>query len=128
MRDTLSLKNTKLGLETLERMEYDRRRVKILLNRANTNVGIERDDVLAILGRDVDIQMPSHRDIARSVNQGVPISLQGASEAADAFHALARQYIEHSAAALNDAPQPRRDVVEARPARRPLFRRAARTA
>jgi pilus assembly protein CpaE len=44
MRDTLSLKNTKLGLETLERMEYDRRRVKVLLNRANTNVGIERDE------------------------------------------------------------------------------------
>ena len=74
MRDTLSLKNTKLGLETLERMEYDRRRVKILLNRANTNVGIEREDVLAILGRDVDVLVPSHRDITRSVNQGQPIA------------------------------------------------------
>ncbi|HET9124790.1 MAG TPA: AAA family ATPase, partial [Solirubrobacteraceae bacterium] len=36
MRDTLSLKNTKLGLETLERMEYDRRRIRLVLNRANT--------------------------------------------------------------------------------------------
>ena len=74
MRDTLSLKNTKLGLETLERMEYDRRRVKILLNRANTNVGIEREDVLAILGRDVDILVPSNREITRSINQGEPIA------------------------------------------------------
>jgi pilus assembly protein CpaE len=93
MRDTLSLKNTKLGLETLERMEYDRRRVKILLNRANTNVGIERADVLAILGRDVDILLPSHRDITRSINQGVPITMQRGTEAAKAFRALADMYI-----------------------------------
>jgi pilus assembly protein CpaE len=97
MRDTLSLKNTKLGLETLERMDYDRRRVKILLNRANTNVGIEREDVLAILGRDVDILLPSHRDITRSINQGEPIALQGASEAAKAFRSLAQMYIDAAA-------------------------------
>jgi pilus assembly protein CpaE len=98
MRDTLSLKNTKLGLETLERMEYERRRVKILLNRANTNVGIEREDVLAILGRDVDILLPSSRDITRSVNQGVPITMQRGTEAAKAFRALADLYIDEAAA------------------------------
>lgn len=97
MRDTLSLKNTKLGLETLERMEFDRRRVKILLNRANTNVGIEREDVLAILGRDVDILIPSHRDITRSVNQGQPIAQQRGTEASKAFRALAELYAEESA-------------------------------
>jgi pilus assembly protein CpaE len=96
MRDTLSLKNTKLGLETLERMEYDRRRVKILLNRANTNVGIEREDVLAILGRDVDILVPSSRDITKSVNQGQPIALQRGTEAAKAYRALASLYIEEA--------------------------------
>jgi pilus assembly protein CpaE len=96
MRDTLSLKNTKLGLETLERMEYDRRRVRILLNRANTNVGIEREDVLAILGRDVDILVPSSREITRSVNQGQPIALQKSTEAAKAFRALAEIYIEEA--------------------------------
>jgi len=128
MRDTLSLKNTKLGLETLERMEYDRRRVKILLNRANTNVGIERDDVLAILGRDVDILLPSHRDIARSINQGVPIALQGSSEAKTAFHNLAKQYIDASLATTADAAAIEPEVAGPHPARRPLFRRAARTA
>ncbi len=96
MRDTLSLKNTKLGLETLERMEYDRRRVKILLNRANTNVGIEREDVLAILGRDVDILVPSSRDITKSVNQGQPIAFQRSTEAAKAYRSLAQLYIEEA--------------------------------
>lgn len=98
MRDTLALKNTKLGLETLERMDYDRRRVKILLNRANTNVGIEREDVLAILGRDVDTLIPSHRDITRSINQGEPIALQRTTEAAKAYRALAQSYIDAAVA------------------------------
>jgi pilus assembly protein CpaE len=135
MRDTLSLKNTKLGLETLERMEYDRRRVKMLLNRANTNVGIEREDVLAILGRDVDVLLPSHRDITRSINQGVPIAMQRGSEAAKAFRGLAQLYID-AAKARTGAPAPAAapppvQMAEAEPdrhVRQPLFRRARRGA
>jgi pilus assembly protein CpaE len=135
MRDTLSLKNTKLGLETLERMEYDRRRVKILLNRANTNVGIEREDVLAILGRDVDILVPSHRDITRSVNQGQPIAGQRGTEAAKAFRALADLYVEESRqrssgetnAAVIELPGVA-DADADRPGRQSLFRRARRSA
>jgi pilus assembly protein CpaE len=130
MRDTLSLKNTKLGLETLERMEYDRRRVKILLNRANTNVGIEREDVLAILGRDVDILLPSSREITRSVNQGVPITMQRGTEAAKAFRALADIYIDEAAASKSQSSPAQ--VIElvatpeketSRPARQSIFRR-----
>jgi pilus assembly protein CpaE len=121
MRDTLSLKNTRLGLETLERMDYDRRRVKMLLNRANTNVGIEREDVLAILGRDVDVLIPSNRDITRSVNQGTPIALERGSEAAKAFKQLAQLYV--SDVQVDKEPDRSPDT-----ARRSLFRRAARTA
>jgi len=92
MRDTLSLKNTKLGLETLERMDYDRRAVRILLNRANTKVGIDRQDVLGILGRDVDVLIPSHRDITRSINQGLPIALVSGNGTGKAFRGLADLY------------------------------------
>ncbi|HEY2771047.1 MAG TPA: AAA family ATPase [Solirubrobacteraceae bacterium] len=120
MRDTLSLKNTRLGLETLERMEYDRRHVKILLNRADTNVGIEREDVLAILGRDVDVLVPSSREITRSINQGTPISLQRGTEASRAFRGLAQSYID--GLGLEDAPD---NVI---PAKRRLFRRQLRAA
>jgi pilus assembly protein CpaE len=135
MRDTLSLKNTKLGLETLERMEYDRRRVKILLNRANTNVGIEREDVLAILGRDVDILIPSHRDITRSVNQGQPIATQRGTEAAKAFRALADMYVEEARARANgEMPAPVIELPGAgeteaqKQSRQSIFRRNRRSA
>jgi pilus assembly protein CpaE len=93
MRDTLSLKNAKLGLETLERMDYDRRRMRLVLNRANTNVGIERQDILAILGRDVDVLIPSHRDITRAMNQGEAIAQRRGAAAGKAFRALAQLYI-----------------------------------
>jgi pilus assembly protein CpaE len=136
MRDTLSLKNTKLGLETLERMEYDRRRVKILLNRANTNVGIEREDVLAILGRDVDVLLPSHRDITRSVNQGQPIAMHGSSEAAKAFRALADLYVEEAkaraagttSAPVIDLPGLTPEADPAKAGRQSIFKRSRRSA
>jgi pilus assembly protein CpaE len=94
MLDSLSLKNTKLGLETLELMGYDRARVRLLLNRADTRVGITGDDVIAIVGRPPDVLVPSDRDIPRSVNEGTPIVLADSkSQAAQAFTALAQTYV-----------------------------------
>jgi len=93
MLDSLSLKNTKLGLETLELMGYDNGRVSLILNRADSHVGISHDDAVAIVGREPDVLVPSHRDIARSINTGSPIVLsERRSEAAAAFHSLAELY------------------------------------
>jgi pilus assembly protein CpaE len=93
MLDSLSLKNTKLGLETLELMGYDNERVRLVLNRADSRVGITSDDVTEVVGRTPDVLVPSHRDVTRSVNQGVPIALaQPRSEAARAFKQLAAMY------------------------------------
>jgi pilus assembly protein CpaE len=93
MLDALSLKNTKLGLETLDLMDYSRDRINLVLNRADTAVGITHNDVVSILGRSPDVLVPSHRDITRSVNDGTPIVLsQKRSEAAKAFHTLAELY------------------------------------
>lgn len=95
MLDALSLKNTRLGMETLDLMGYDPSRVRVVLNRANTSVGITRADVLSILGRNPDILVPSHRDIARSVNEGAPVVIsQRRSEAARSFEALATVFTE----------------------------------
>jgi pilus assembly protein CpaE len=98
MLDSLSLKNTKLGLETLELMGYDRARVRLLLNRADTRVGITGDDVIAIVGRPPDVLVPSDRDIPRSVNEGTPIVLADSkSQAAQAFASLAQTYVRTDA-------------------------------
>jgi pilus assembly protein CpaE len=93
MLDALSLKNTRLGLETLDLMGYPRDRVRVLLNRANTSVGITGSDVTGILGRAPDTLIPSSRDITRSVNEGAPIvRSQKRSDAAKAFNELAGSF------------------------------------
>ena len=90
MLDSLSLKNTKLGLETLELMDYDRDKIRLVLNRAHSRVGISQSDVVAVLGRAPDVFVPSDREIPRAVNEGVPIiTARPQSEAAEAFRTLA---------------------------------------
>ena len=93
MLDSLSLKNTKLGLETLELMGYDEGRTRLVLNRADSRVGITSADVAEIVGRTPDVLVPSARDVTRSVNEGIPIvQAQPRSEAARAFRSLAALY------------------------------------
>jgi pilus assembly protein CpaE len=91
--DSLSLKNTKLGLETLELMGYEDDRIQLVLNRADTRVGITPEDAQAVLGRKPDILVPSDREIPRSVNEGEPIvASKPRTEAARAFQSLAAIY------------------------------------
>jgi pilus assembly protein CpaE len=93
MLDSLSLKNTKLGLETLDLMGYDTERVSLVLNRADSRVGITPDDVSTIVGRQPDIFIPSDREIPRSINEGPPIvAAKPQSGAAKAFRNLAERY------------------------------------
>jgi pilus assembly protein CpaE len=93
-RDTLSLKNTRLGLETLELMGYDSSRVVLVLNRADSRVGIDDEDVLSVISRRPDIRIPSDVEVPRSVNEGTPIVVSKPdSSAGRAFRALADEFI-----------------------------------
>jgi len=94
MLDALSLKNTKLGLETLGLMDYDPKKIQLVLNRADTRVGISQHDVVAVLGSEPNIFIPSDREIPRSVNEGIPITLsRPQSYAAASFHDLAGLFL-----------------------------------
>jgi len=93
MLDAPSLKNTKLGLETLQLMGYAMDKVRIVLNRADTSVGITHADVADVLGRAPDVMVPSQREVVRWINAGEPIVLGSRkSEPAKAFRALAELY------------------------------------
>jgi pilus assembly protein CpaE len=114
MLDSPSLKNSKLGLETLELMDYAGP-VRLVLNRADSNVGISPEDVVAIMGRTPDVLIPSDRNITRSVNQGQPIALaHRRSDPARSFKILAGLYI---------AEEPGADDGHDLKRRRRLFRR-----
>jgi pilus assembly protein CpaE len=107
MLDSLSLKNTKLGLETLELMKYDPDRIYLLLNRAHSRVGISQSDVEAVLGRTPDVLIPSDREIPRTVNEGIPIVVaRPQSEPAEAFGRLADLLAGPVAAPSETQPAP----------------------
>jgi pilus assembly protein CpaE len=107
MLDSPSLKNSKLGIETLELMDYQGR-VRVALNRADSNVGITPEDVVAILGRKPDVLIPSDRNVVRSVNQGEPIALVNPrSDAARAFRVLAGLYLADEGSANGASPRRR---------------------
>ena len=117
MLDSLSLKNTKLGLETLELMGYDSARVSIVLNRADSRIGISREDVAAIVGRPPNVLVPSDREITKTLTEGVPIVMASErSAAAAAFRELAESYEGSSHTngsgppALPDEREPRSDA------------------
>lgn len=95
MLDAPSLKNTKIALEALELMGMTGR-VRVVLNRSDSNVGITHADVVRILGRAPDILIPSSRDVVRSINAGEPIVLGSGkrNESAKALRALAGLYLE----------------------------------
>jgi pilus assembly protein CpaE len=121
MLDAFSLKDTKLGLETLDRMGYNPGAIRVILNRADSHVGIGKDDVAAILDRQPDVLVPSQRDIPRTVTQGAPIvTALPKTTGAKAFQTLAALYVTMptpSAETNGSAP-----VSE--PRRRALLRRA----
>ena len=114
MLDSLSLKNTKLGLETLDLMGFDLGRMRLILNRSGSRVGITTDDVRTVIGREPDVLIPSDREIPRAVNEGTPIVLaKPGSEAARAFGKLADSFV-----VARDG-----NGLPAKPRRRSLFAR-----
>jgi pilus assembly protein CpaE len=113
MLDSLSLKNTKLGLETLDLMGYDQESVTLVLNRADSRVGITPDDVSTIIGRSPDVLIPSDREIPRSINEGTPIvASRPHSGAAKAFRSLADRYATTSAPKPAAKPKPKASAMQ----------------
>jgi pilus assembly protein CpaE len=71
--DIPALKNLKLTLETLDLIGYPRDRLKIVLNRSDSKVGLSLSEVEKTLRAPIVAQIPSSRDVPASTNRGVAI-------------------------------------------------------
>jgi pilus assembly protein CpaE len=113
--DTLSLKNTRLGLETLDLMGYDPDRIVLVLNRADSRVGIDDEDVLAVVGRRPDVRIPSDVEVTRAVNEGRPIVLaKPDSPAAKGYRALAEEFLRREGHAVSaNGAEPKERAAQA---------------
>ena len=72
-KDTPSIKNLKISLQILEQIKFPDKNVYIILNRANSKVGITTEDIEETIQRKIDIAIPSDRIVPISVNRGVPL-------------------------------------------------------
>jgi len=89
--DVPTLKNVRLALGTLEMLSFPQSRVRIVLNRANTKVGMKQREVEAALEQKVRYEVPSDRAVPLSVNKGAPAVLsEPGSDFARAIDAMAK--------------------------------------
>jgi pilus assembly protein CpaE len=94
MLDAFSLKDTKIGLETLRQMGHDPRAVTLVLNRSDSDVGIRPRDVEQLLGRTADVTVASDVAIPRALTSGQPIVVASpSSRAAQSFGLLAARVL-----------------------------------
>lgn len=121
--DIPALKNLKLTLETLDLLNYPRDKWRVVINRADSKVGLTLAEVEKTLRVQISAQIPSSRAVPASINRGVPIVLDDPSHpVTQAIRTFAKQHIIPLARAhggVGDIP------TAARTDRRGLLRRRA---
>jgi pilus assembly protein CpaE len=73
--DVPSVKNVKLTMQTLDLLHYPKERRHMLLNRSGSKVGLKPQEVERALEMKVEFEVPVDREVAVSVNRGVPLVL-----------------------------------------------------
>ncbi|KQZ67286.1 AAA family ATPase [Nocardioides sp. Root151] len=71
--DIPSLKSLKLAAGTLDLLNFPRERWRLVLNRADSKVGLSAKEFEETLGVDATISLPSSRDVLAAVNRGEAI-------------------------------------------------------
>ncbi|QNO14598.1 response regulator [Alkalicella caledoniensis] len=73
--EIVSLKNTKLGLQVMESLGYDKDKVKLIINKFTTSYGIDKKDVQEAFKHEIFAMIPHEENIVTpSINKGEPYS------------------------------------------------------
>ena len=70
-----TIKNVRLSLQTLQLLSFPTERVRVVLNRANSNVGMKKGEVEAALETKIRFEVPSDRVVPLAVNRSNPAVL-----------------------------------------------------
>jgi pilus assembly protein CpaE len=74
-KDTPSIKNLKIALQLLDQLKFPRENIWIVLNRADSKVGITLEEIEETIQRKIDVAIPSDRIVPITVNKGIPVIL-----------------------------------------------------
>jgi Flp pilus assembly CpaE family ATPase len=73
--DVPALKNLRVSLDMLDMLSYPRQIRSVVINRADSKVGLSLEQVRKVVRSDIAAHIPSSRAVPISVNKGVPIML-----------------------------------------------------
>jgi pilus assembly protein CpaE len=92
--DIPALKNLKVTLETLSLLNFPREKYRIVLNRADSKVGLTPGEVEKTLKSTISASIPSTHEVPASVNRGQPIvASQPRHPVSQIFMAIARDSV-----------------------------------
>jgi pilus assembly protein CpaE len=96
--DIPSVKNVKLGLQTLRLLSVPESKLRLLINRADSKVRLDISEVERSLGMKAESLIPSDIVVPKSVNKGVPVVLDAPkAPVTKAFEELAGLFLSSPA-------------------------------
>src|SRR5262249_45582281 len=73
--DVPALKNLRITLDMLDLLSYPRQIRSVVLNRADSKVGLSLEDVERVVRWPIVAHIPSSREVPISINKGTPLTL-----------------------------------------------------
>jgi pilus assembly protein CpaE len=73
--DVPSIKNLRQAIATLTQLGHPLDRLRVVLNRSDSRVGLRVSEIEKTLGVAIDVEIPSSRDVPLSINQGTPLAV-----------------------------------------------------
>ena len=116
--DLPSVRNMGVFLNTLQRLRIPAENIRLILNKAESDVGIELEQVTRLFPQGFSSVLPYAKEVSRSINLGMPVL------AATPAAPVSRQLAAGMAALLPEGERP--DVDTSEPRRRfPFLKRSA---
>ncbi|MBI3649055.1 MAG: P-loop NTPase [Actinobacteria bacterium] len=92
--DVVGVKHLSKSLDTLLSIGLPRERFRVVLNRADSKVGLDAGDVERVMRISVDAMIPSSRLVPTSLNKGRPVVLdEPSSEVSTSIRQLAAKFV-----------------------------------
>ncbi|MGZ5297807.1 MAG: AAA family ATPase, partial [Actinomycetota bacterium] len=102
--DVVGVKHLSKALDTLLTIGLPRERFRVVLNRADSKVGLDASDVERVMKITVDAMIPSSRLVPTALNKGRPVVLdEPGSDVSTAVRQLAARFADQFETSVTDA-------------------------
>lgn len=89
--DVPTVKNVRLSLQTLDLLSYPDDRIRVVLRRTTTKVGMKPKEVEAALERKIAFEIPADKSVPLAVNRGNPLVLsEPRADFSSGIHVIAK--------------------------------------